>query len=194
MKLTQFLSTMVLLFSAVVSAESLEVTSKHVFQSLQSQLNELKRDGRLSETSVTALVETALLPHIDKKYFTYKALGKNLAKLNEEERQTFMTHLTQRLIKSYVGPLLKFDNESFQIVETRYAQSGKTAVTNMKVIGSGRNTSMQTKWRFVQETESWLMYDLVVEGISLLQTQQKELSLQLAKSSVEDVIEKLKKA
>lgn len=102
------------LTSFAVSAQTLEQKSHEVFDNLQYQLVTLKQSGRLNETSVTELVELAILPHIDQKFFAYKALGKNLAKLNSEEKQAFILHLSHRLVKSYVGPLMQFDNETFQ--------------------------------------------------------------------------------
>lgn len=81
----------------------------------------------------------------------------------------------------------------FKITETRIAESGKSAVTNVKLKGGKRSASLQTKWRYSTEAQTWLMYDLVVEGVSLLQTQQKELTHQFAKLSAMDVIDKLKK-
>lgn len=193
MKFLTLLWSVTLLFSATVLAESLVQKSQRVFDDLQQQLSALKQQNELTEGKVAVLVESVLLPNIDRKFFTYKALGKNLGKLNQDEKQEFMQYFTQRLLKSYASPLVKYNNETFKVIDTKLSESGKLAATNFKVTGSKRTVSMQTKWRYSEEAQSWLMYDLVVEGISLLQTQQKELASLFGKHTVSEVIGKLKK-
>lgn len=192
MKVIQSILISLTLLSASVIGKSLEATSQDVFTSVETQLNTLKQNNELNTLSITRVVENTILPSIDKKFFAYKVLGKNLTKANAEQKQEFIDVLTQRLVQNYVTSLAQFEGESLHFGDVRYSESRKTAVANMLLNRKKNNVAIQTKWRYSKQSEQWLMYDLIVEGISLLQTKQKELAPLLTKSNMSTVIQKLK--
>lgn len=173
-------------------ANSLEVTSSKMFKSVELQLRALRAEQQLTTESVSDLVKTTILPNVDTKYFTYKVLGKHLKTMTSEQKQELIEVLTDNLTGNYVHALKQFDTERFNYGEVRYTKSMKIASTNIIIKRKRSDINIQTKWRYVESEQKWLVYDIVVEGISMLQTKQKELAHLLLTNDVSSVIAKLK--
>jgi len=192
MKILRLILVSLALVSASAFGEMLEITSRTTFKTVEVELTKLRENNALTRDTVSSVVRSYILPNMDKKFFAFKVLGKHLNKMTSEQKQEFIEVLTDRLVKNYVTTLTQFQGESLQYGEVRYSKTGKTAVANIQMTTNTNVVAMQTKWRYSKESQQWLMYDLVVEGISLLKTKQKELASLLAKSDIDSVIKRLK--
>ena len=72
-----------------------------------------------------------LLPEVETKYFTYKVLNKNLAKVPEELKEQFVHELSQQLIHTYSNLLNKYNNEVINIGQSVLSKSGKMAMVDI---------------------------------------------------------------
>ena len=173
-------------------AETVDRVADQLFKTVEVELTSLKQQNNLTVKSIKQLVEAELLVNIDKKFFAYKVLGKHLAKLTPEQKADFVTVLKDGLVANYVNSLVNYNNEKIVIVSATMANSNKIASVSMKLVGKTKTTQLITKWRFSEDQEKWLMYDFVIEGISLLQSKQQELAKVLATSGPEATLELLK--
>lgn len=191
MKIQILISITFLLLTPQVLAEKVEVVAQYVFQQVEKELTDLKVNDRLNLLSVNELVTKSIMPHTDRKYFTYKVLGKSLEKLSQSEKDQFVDLLSANLSASYANSLINYKQEKIVITNTLLAPSKKIASVTMKLIGNSKETGLTTKWRYVDQSNKWLMFDLTVEGISLLQTKQKEIGQSIAKTGIKETITKL---
>jgi len=190
-KMKHIIATVLVSFLALsfpaVSGE-VEQVATSVFNKTERELRRLKNDNKLDTQSVHKLVEEIILPHVDAKYFAYKVLGKHLNKLSSEQKSEFVAILQKNLIANYASALRNYNNEEILLTNTTMAPSQKVASLTMKLVSAQKQTSVNTKWRYSTQKESWLMYDLIVEGVSMLQTKQKEIANNIAKQGVDAVI------
>ncbi|MBU2880779.1 ABC transporter substrate-binding protein [Psychrosphaera sp. B3R10] len=175
-----------------IKAEELSKTATIVFDQVEVALKQLKANDGLNSTELKGLVNTVVLPHIDHKYFTFKVLGKHLEKLTPEQRAEFVELLTIDLVSNYAESLKRYNNEKITVVSSTLAPSGKLASVAMKFTGQDKPINATTKWRMSDKDSEWYIYDFVVEGVSLLQTKQKELGSQLSSTGILGTIDKLK--
>lgn len=176
---------------ASATTKDLEAKAVTVFNQVEMELKRLKANNQLQTEPLKAMVYVTLLPHIDRKYFAFKVLGKHLEKLSSEQKVEFVELLTIELVGNYAESLKRYNNETFGVTSSTLAPSGKLATVNMKFSGQGKPISAITKWRFSEKDGSWAIYDFVLEGISLLQTKQKEMSSQILATGLEGALQKL---
>ena len=183
--------TALLLISAPSHSDGVEETAKIVFDHVENALHQMKGKTDSAPQDFEQLVRSTILPHVDSKYFAFKVLGKHLDRLTPEQRNEFASALQQKLVADYVSALKGYNNEKIMIANTRLAKSGKIASVTMKLVGNGKQMNMNTKWRYSTKKQRWLMYDLIVEGISMLQTKQKEIATRISTQGVDTVLAQL---
>ncbi|MFT6530124.1 MAG: phospholipid transport system substrate-binding protein [Psychrosphaera sp.] len=175
-----------------VYAETVDAVADKLFKKVELELISLKQANNLTIQAIQQLVENEVLTSVDEKFFAYKVLGKNLAKLSAEQKAEFVKVLKDTLVLNYANSLVNYNNEKIVVVSSSLANSNKNASVSMKLVGKNKTTQLITKWRFSEDQDKWLMYDFVIEGISLLQSKQKELAQVLANSGPEATLELLK--
>jgi len=181
--------TLVLLLSASVFASSDEAKTKvkGVFSQVESALISLKQTNALNKATIRAVLSQYLLPEVDTRYFTYKVLNKNLTKVPEELRESFVNELSLQLINTYSNLLNKYNNEVINIGASSLSKSGKMAMVDITIVGKAKSNKAVIK--LLQNNDSqWLFFDIEVEGISLLQTKQGEINASFNRLGVEGTL------
>jgi phospholipid transport system substrate-binding protein len=191
-KLVIYFISLTALLTGTALAENVDKVADKLFKKVEAELTNLKQQNNLTVQSTKQLVEKELLVNIDEKFFAYKVLGKHLVKLTPEQKTEFVSVLKDTLVANYASSLVNYNNEKIVLASSIMTNSNKGASITMKLVGENKTTQLTTKWRFSDVEDKWLMYDFVIEGISLLQSKQKELAKVLATSGPEATLELLK--
>ena len=123
-----------------------------------------------------------------------RALGKHWGQLSHEERSQFVANLG-RLIESrylvrgmYLGPdcQIRFDKESIA--------PGGTASVFATVLAARRRKTlrMTVEYRLLLEGDRWVVYDLVTDGKSLLDSYRDQFDKVIARESFSTLLRKLR--
>ena len=182
-----------IMISSLVLAESVspEEKVKTVFSQIESSLIPLKAANQLTKNNIREVLNQYLLPEVNTQYFSNKVLNLNLAKVSEELKGEFVTELSIQLIDTYSHLLSKYNNESIQVGTSSFSKSGKLAMVNITIVGKNKTNKAVLKLIKLKE-EEWLFYDIVVEGISLLDTKQKEINSSFSRVGAEDTLLQIK--
>ncbi|MDO6446326.1 ABC transporter substrate-binding protein [Colwellia sp. 1_MG-2023] len=172
---------------ALANDVSPEEKVKNVFTNIEAALIPLKSANQLSRSNIRVVLEQYLLPEVSTQYFSHKVLGLHLAKLSPEHKEAFRTELTSQLLNTYSHLLSKYDNEAINIGTSSLSKSGKVAMVNMTIIGKNKSNKAILKLIKLRD-ETWLFYDIVVEGISMLESKQKEINASLNKLGPEQTL------
>lgn len=183
-----------LLISSVAMADNSSPDSKvtTVFTQVESSLITLKKTDRFNKTEIKKVLTEYLLPEVNTRYFTFKVLGQNLTKVPENLKSEFITELSQQLINSYSQLLSKYNNEAIKVAQSTLSKSGKMAMVNIEIVGPEKVNKAVVKLIQV-ENDNWQFFDIVIEGISLLQSKQNEINASINKIGIEETLLLLKK-
>ena len=181
--------TMVLLIStsAFASADAAKNKVKAVFGQIEASLVTLKQTQRLTKVNIRAVLTEYLLPEVETRYFTYKVLNKNLTKVPEALRESFVTELSLQLINTYSSLLNKYNNEQLYIGQSSLSPSGKMAMVDITIVGKTKSNKALVKL-MQSNANDWLFFDIEVEGISLLQTKQGEINASFNRLGVDGTL------
>ncbi|WP_286266885.1 MlaC/ttg2D family ABC transporter substrate-binding protein [Thalassotalea atypica] len=178
------------LFVSSVAAEEispykvLETTGTNLFGRISNSQKEIEKFPEVMRN----IVEDELMPAIDYKYAAYRVLGKNLKKITKEQRKKFVESMRYYLIRTYAKALTQYSDQ--QVVFEPEKPTGKKRIVaiSTQIIDSSRPPiEMVFKMRKNKKTLQWKAFDMVVEGISLLDAKQAELSKRIAKHGVDQV-------
>jgi len=118
-----------------------------------------------------------------------RSLGKHWAQRSEQEKKEFVHLFGQLLERTYIDKVEGYSGEKVNYVGERidgdYAEVGVKIVTN-------KNTEIPVVYKLRTRDQKWWVYDIVIEGVSLVNNYRTQFSDILAKSSFEGLVTKLK--
>ncbi|WOH35862.1 ABC transporter substrate-binding protein [Thalassotalea fonticola] len=149
------------------------------------------------------IVREELMPYITYKYASYKVLGnhfkakkgatKEESAAHKQEIAEFMLAFKEYLITSYAQVFTLYEQQQVKFTPTKKIKTD-TVMVGVDIIDDIRPTiNIKFAVRKNNKTKEWQAYDLVAEGISLLDAKRKELRSILARNGVAKVTEMLKK-
>ncbi|WP_022939965.1 MlaC/ttg2D family ABC transporter substrate-binding protein [Psychromonas hadalis] len=138
---------------------------------------------------IKVIIEQELIPYFDYKYAAYKVMGPHLKKTSKEQRTRFVDAFRSYLVNAYGHILFKYDNQEVEIIDNNHFKDKKIISIAVRIHDSnGQVTKIVFKLRKNKKTGQWKVFDVIAEGISMLNTKQSELGELIRKKGVDHVI------
>lgn len=164
-------------------AEVIQYATGSVIKELQ-QLTIEQRDYQ----EVQRLVKNYILPAIDQEKIAKLSLGKYWRKATKDQRTAFIDTFRELQIRTYTGAFKAFDGQAFEFNDTKYNKVGNRAIVKGQMIQpTGQNIPIDFKM-YINDQKQWRVYDAVLAGLGFVKTYRQQLSEQLQKDSIDDVI------
>jgi phospholipid transport system substrate-binding protein len=176
---------------AIASTVTPEMKVKTVFKQIESSLISLKNTDTFTKDNIRNVLTQHLLPEVNTLFFSNKVLGTNLIKVQDELKNDFVTELSTQLINSYSHLLGKYNNEAINIGDSSLSKSGKIAMVHITIVGKNKTNNAVIK--LLKSTDdTWQFFDIVIEGISLLDSKQKEINSSIKRLGIEGTLSHIK--
>ncbi len=176
---------------ALANKHSPEMKVKFVFGQIESSLLALKSKNEFTKVNIKIELTRYLLPEVDTQFFSKKVLNKNLQKVPVELRDEFVTELSMQLINTYSNLLTKYNNEAIEISNATLSKSEKIAMVKLTIVG--KNNSNKAVVKLLKSSdENWKFFDIVVEGISLIDSKHAEINASFNKLGAEATLHRIK--
>src|SRR6266478_7965564 len=118
-----------------------------------------------------------------------RALGSEWRRRTPEEQKEFVRLFTNLLEQAYLDKIESYNGEKVQFLKERV--DGNYAEVNTKIINN-KGQEFSIMYRLHNVNGDWKVYDLVIEDISLINNYRAQFSRVLAKSSYQDLVNKMK--
>ncbi len=128
-------------------------------------------------------------PIFDFEEMSKRALGKHWSGRTSEEREEFIRLFTRILRDTYVGKTDAYSGESIEFLRER--QSGNRSKVQTNFI-TKRGQEISVDFSLIKKDEKWEIYDMIIEGISLVNNYRSQFREILKKSSYEELVQKIK--
>jgi len=154
-----------------------------------------KMDGRHDELAsdpdaLYVLIDEILLPRFDRKFAAQLVMAKHWRVADEAQRERFIEAFYQALLRRYADGLLEFDQERVSVLPFRGDDSKPRAKVKTTVeLNDG--TKVAVDYELVKREAGWLLFNVVIEGISYIRNFRTELDSEIRSSSLDAVIERL---
>lgn len=138
---------------------------------------------------IKVIIEEELIPHFDYKYAAYKVMGTHLKNTTKAQRLEFVEVFRSYLVNAYGHILFEYNQQEIKILDNRHFTDKKIISIPVKIFDqSGQVTQIAFKLRKNKKTGQWKVFDVIAEGISMLNTKQSELGEILRKKGIDHVI------
>jgi phospholipid transport system substrate-binding protein len=110
-------------------------------------------------------------------------LGRYWAQATPGEQQEFMRLYEDYVVFGYSARLGALGGQLFKVTGTRAAGSGVTVVSEVR--GKDDPTGTEIDWRVIPAGAGWKVTDVVIDGISMNETQRSEFAAVLQRNAGE---------
>jgi phospholipid transport system substrate-binding protein len=140
------------------------------------------------------IVREELMPYINYKYSAFKVIGKHLKKTTDAQRRDFVPVFREYLVTSYAQVFTLYDNQEVDFAPAKDFSKKKIVAVSTTVLMPNRDDiDVSFKVRKNRKTNEWKAFDMVAEGVSLLDSKQAELGSIIRQKGLPYVTEMLKK-
>lgn len=179
-------------FGSWVSAEEktpeqiVEETSSELLKVINEQSDRIKNeDGYVNE-----VINDLILPVIDLRSMGKLILGKHWKTASDEQRSQFIEEFKSMLIRTYAKSVADYGHAKVTVFPPKNEQKGKRhRVKSHLDLGSG--TPLQVDYVFRRKDDTWKVFDLVVDGLSLIKNFRTSFSQEISETSLDALIQRL---
>ena len=150
----------------------------------------------LDQTAKEKEIERIVSPIIDFLLMAKLALGKaHWTRLTPSQRERYVPLFVERIKRSYREKIALYEDEKILVTfpppgtAVRRAKSRRTVHVPIKLTTKGRQAIVLHKFRKVDER--WKLYDVEIEGVSILLTYRSQFKDILRTGTVDDLLSRL---
>ena len=137
-------------------------------------------------------IDTLFLPNMDFRAMSKLVLGGNWRKMNDEQRDRFVEGFKSLLVRTYAKSLAQYSDEEVRYLPFREGRDPeKRALVRSEVVrSSGPSIPVNYRLRY-KPSDGWKIYDLDIEGISLVTNYRTSMRRNIASKGIDRVIQSL---
>jgi len=144
-----------------------------------------------SSAKVVQLAEQKVLPHFDFARMARLAVGRNWAQATEEQKEAITKEFRTLLVRTYSTSLTQYRNQRIEVKPTKVGPQDKEAVVKTAVIQQGGPQIPIDYSMEKTDKGEWKVYDVVIDGASLVTTYRGTFNDQIQKGSIDGLVKTL---
>ncbi len=119
-----------------------------------------------------------------------RALGQHWKKSTPGEKTEFVELFTDVLKDSYIGKTDTYSGEKIVLLKEKQEDNNYAVVQTKIVLSTG--SEVLVDYRMLNNDGKWTIYDVVIEGVSLVNNYRSQFNNILMKSSFAELLQKMK--
>jgi phospholipid transport system substrate-binding protein len=155
-------------------------------------LAQIHRDPKQLEDirQVRKLADRYVLPHVDFRTAAQWVLGKYWRTATEQQREQFVTQFRTLLLNTYLRSIANYHENAIRILPLRVPPRAGRARVDAEVEQSS-GPPVHVSFRLHRVNGKWLIYDLSVDGISLVATHRSTFAREISQQGLNSLITRL---
>lgn len=156
-------------------------------------MNAIKTDKELAagdKQKALKLAEEKILPHIDFEEATRLAVGRAWRQATPEQRKKLVDEFRSMLVRTYSNAIEAYQGQSMKVLPSRF-KPGETDVTVRNQYTRAGGKPVQIDYQMRKTPAGWKIYDITVEGISLVLTYRSEFDAVVKQEGIDGLIKRL---
>jgi phospholipid transport system substrate-binding protein len=170
-----------------------ELAPDKLVQTVAEEVLKIIREDKTYQNDRKKLVELAdakVLPYFDFPHMTRLVLGKNWRTATPEQQKQLTAEFRTLLVNTYSNALSSYKNQKFE-VKPLNMKAGDTEVEVKSVIKQPGGESIPVDYTMDKQGEAWKVFDIKVDGVSLVQNYRSSFNQTIQQSGIDELIKQL---
>jgi len=178
-----------LLFSQPALADETNLVKKTARERINKVVDTI-RDKSLDKKTRNEKIIEIISPMFDFSQMAKLSMGKkNWQRMNKKQQQGFNKLFVKRLQESYLEKLDLYTDEEVTVDEAKQVKKRIHVTSHLM----SKDDKMEMIYKFYKKkNQDWMVYDVKVMGVSIVQTYRSQFAGILKNQSIEDLLKKLR--
>ena len=192
MKIFKYIITIFILFSSSVFAnDDPDTFLKDSVKEISAFISENKESLDSDENFLRSKVDELVIPKLDIELMSKIVLGKkNWMSMSISEQKEFQLAFRGLMVRTYMKSLTSFDGEKIKFL--LYKKGKRDDVARVKSVYLLKEGELHVNYSLkMNDSGSWKVYDINIDGISLLRNYRSDFKNHIEKEGVRSLINTL---
>jgi len=155
----------------------------------------IKSDKQLAagdKQKALKLAEEKVLPHIDFEEATRLAVGRAWKEASAEQKQKLVGEFRNMLVRTYSNSIEAYQGQTMKVLPSRggKGEAKDEATVRAQFVRAG-GKPLPIEFQMRNNGKTWKVYDIAVEGISLVLTYRSEFDAVVKQEGIDGLIKRL---
>jgi phospholipid transport system substrate-binding protein len=178
---------------AIAAAETPEEIVVRVTDRVLNDIRGHEEELRRHPERLYSLIQSSVVPVVDVETFAKLVLKHHWRKATPEQRRRFIAAFKRRVVRTYGTYLIDYADTRVRLLPTRPASNPTRRVVRTRIEVPGKQP-MHVDYYFHKKGGKWLVYDVVVDGTSLVLLFRDDIGQKVASKGLDAVIQELEHA
>jgi phospholipid transport system substrate-binding protein len=137
------------------------------------------------------LVQAQVLPHFDFTQMTALAVGRYWRRATAAQRKALTDEFRTLLVRTYATALTQYRNQTIEYLPFRRRPSDTDVTVRTRIKQPGAE-SIELDYSLEKVGAEWKVYDIAVDGVSLVTNYRDEFGRQISQSGIAGLIAQLR--
>lgn len=187
-------SAIILCLAAQLSLASGNTPQDMIKQTANEVLNKLQQDQaklKAHPGAIYDLVKSDILPHFDFDRMSSWVLARYWRLATAQQRTQFEDQFRNLLVNTYGNTLLRYSGEKISYLPTKLDPQNDTALVRTSLLNGDSGQSIPIDYRLYDKHGEWKVYDLSIDGVSLISNYRESFAELLQQHGIDGLIQHL---
>jgi len=155
----------------------------------------VRQDKQLREgdtSRMAQLIEEKIVPHFDFERMTRLAVGRNWREASPEQRKTLVDEFRTLLVRSYSAAYSTYNHIVVEVRPLKVQPDEEDVQVKSQIKLPGGAPPVNVDYSMVKNNDAWKVYDVSVDGVSLVTTYRSTFADEVRKGGIDGLIKSLK--
>ena len=119
-------------------------------------------------------------------------LGRAWRSASDEQKKGFIVEFRTLLLKTYAVALSKYKDQKIEFKPSRMSYTDEIFIVKSEIIQAGAQP-IRVNYALSKRAGKWLVFDIVIEGVSLVTNYRSQFSSVIRKNGMDTLIKRLAK-
>jgi phospholipid transport system substrate-binding protein len=192
--MSQILRAFALLLFVALPVSAQDLGPEELIKKITAEVMEaLKSDKQLAagdRQTAIKVAEEKILPHVDFDEATRLAVGRSWAQATPEQKKKLVAEFRNMLVRTYSNALQPYAGQQMKVMPVRMKPGDSEVTVQNQFIRSGAQP-VKVDYSMRKADQGWKIYDIVVEGVSLVLTYRSEFDAVVKQEGIDGLIKRL---
>jgi len=136
------------------------------------------------------VAEEKVLPYIDFEQATRLAVGRSWNQATPEQKKQLVAEFRAMLVRTYSNAIQVYQGQTLKVLPSRGKQDPEDTTVRTQYVRAG-GQPLPIEFHMRKADKGWKVYDIVVEGVSLVMTYRSEFDAVVKQEGIEGLLKRL---
>jgi phospholipid transport system substrate-binding protein len=157
-------------------------------------LKVMRQDRELragSQSRMAELIEEKIAPHFDFERMTRLAVGKNWRQATPDQQRSLVQEFRNLLVRSYSAAYTAYKEITVEVKPLKVQPTDEDVQVRTQIKLPGEVPPVSVDYSMYKSPASWKVYDVAVDGVSLVTTYRSSFADQIRQSGIDGLVRSL---